>query len=94
MLVLGVIVGSLLTSILRKEFHVVLPGKIQIIKTVIGSSMMAFGALVAGGCIVGNGLVGTSQFSIKSWLALIFIAMGIWLAAYIFLADKDGRNYK
>ena len=54
--------------------------------------MMAFGALVAGGCIVGNGLVKTAQFSIKAWIALIFIAMGIWLAAYIFYADRSGKK--
>lgn len=92
MLVLGMIVGSLLTSILRKEFHIVLPGKTQVIKTVIGSTMMAFGAIIAGGCIVGNGLVGTSQFSIKSWIAFMFITMGIWLAAYLFLVDRKGNR--
>ncbi|EJU23182.1 sulfur transport [Mogibacterium sp. CM50] len=92
MLVLGIVVGSLLTSLEDREFHVILPGKRQIIKTVIGSSMMAFGALVAGGCIVGNGLVKTAQFSIKAWIALIFIAMGIWLAAYIFYADRSGKK--
>lgn len=92
MLVLGIVVGSLLTSLEDREFHVILPDKRQIIKTVIGSSMMAFGALVAGGCIVGNGLVKTAQFSIKAWIALIFIAMGIWLAAYIFYADRSGKK--
>lgn len=90
-LVLGVVLGSFIVSIVSGEFHVVLPNKRQIIKTIIGTSMMTFGALVAGGCLVGNGLVKTSQFSVKAWIALIFIALGIWLASFIFLRDRDGK---
>lgn len=47
--------------------------------------MMGLGAVWASGCLVGNGLVGTAQFSVKSWYALLFIAIGIWIASYIFL---------
>ena len=91
MLVLGVVLGTFLTSIVNREFHVVVPNKSQVVKTVIGSSMMAFGALVAGGCLVGNGLVKTSQFSGKAWISLIFIAIGIWLASYVFLRDRNEK---
>ncbi|WP_456079853.1 YeeE/YedE family protein [Mogibacterium sp.] len=90
-LVFGILLGSFLTSVLSKEFHVVIPSMGQIVKTIIGSAMMAFGALVAGGCLVGNGLVKTAQFSAKAWVSLIFIALGIWIASYILLRDRSDR---
>lgn len=91
-LVLGIVLGSFLTAVANKEFHVVVPNKKQVIKTIIGSALMAFGALVAGGCLVGNGLVKTAQFSAKAWIALIFIAVGTWLASYIFLRDRSRKS--
>ncbi|HHW95432.1 MAG TPA: YeeE/YedE family protein [Mogibacterium sp.] len=95
MLVLGIVFGSFITSVISREFNFVIPRRKQAVKTIIGSAMMAFGAIVAGGCMVSNGLVGTSQFYIRSWIGLIFISMGGWLAAYIFFIEKNKtRQYR
>lgn len=95
MLVIGIIAGSFITSILSREFHIVLPKGKQIIKAVIGSAFMGFGALIAQGCLMGNGLVGTAQLSLKAFTSLIFITLGIWVASYIFLVrGQELRNNK
>lgn len=53
---------------------------------------MGIGAVWGQGCLIGNGLVGTAQFSLKSWWALLFIVIGIWSSAYIFLARSLNKD--
>ena len=43
---------------------------------------MGIGAVWAKGCLIGNGLVATSQLATRAWLALLFIALGIWFGAW------------
>ena len=83
--IVGIIIGSFLTSFFSEEFSIVRVNIKTLIKSIIGSFLMGLGAVWASGCLIGNGLVGTAQFSVKSWYALFFIAIGIWLASYIFL---------
>lgn len=80
MLVLGIVVGSFLTAIARHEFRIMKPRKSALIKAVIGSALMGVGSMWGLGCLLGNGIVGTAQLSLKSWYALIFLAAGIWTA--------------
>lgn len=89
MLVLGILLGSFIGATANKEFHIVKPPKSILIRGIVGSAMMAFGAVIAQGCLVGNGLVGTAQYSLKSWIALIFISFGIWCATYVFIKRKE-----
>ena len=51
--------------------------------------MMGVGASLAGGCTVGNGMVQTSLFSYQGWVALLFIAIGIGVAAKLWLKPTD-----
>ena len=92
MLVLGIILGSTIASLLTKEFSFLGTNLESIIKTAIGSVLMGIGSVWAQGCLIGNGLVGTAQFSLKSWWALLFIVIGIWSSAYIFLARSLNKD--
>lgn len=92
MLVLGIILGSTIASLLTKEFSFLGTNLESIIKTAIGSVLMGIGAVWGQGCLIGNGLVGTAQFSLKSWWALLFIVIGIWSSAYIFLARSLNKD--
>ena len=92
MLVLGIILGSTISSLLTKEFSFLGTNLESIIKTAIGSVLMGIGAVWGQGCLIGNGLVGTAQFSLKSWWALLFIVIGIWSSAYIFLARSLNKD--
>ena len=75
-MIVGIIIGSFFTAFTSKEFSIVKTDKRIVIKTVIGSMLMGIGAVWAKGCLIGNGLVATSQLATRAWLALLFIALG------------------
>jgi uncharacterized membrane protein YedE/YeeE len=43
---------------------------------------MGFGASLAGGCSIGNGLVMTAMMTWQGWVALLFMILGTWTASY------------
>ncbi len=85
MFVLGIVLGSLLTTLASKEFSIVLPDKATALKMVAGGVLMGLGGVWGQGCLIANGLVGTAQLSMKSWYALVFLVLGVWLAARLIL---------
>ncbi|MDN6325938.1 MAG: sulfurtransferase TusA family protein, partial [Corynebacterium sp.] len=50
------------------------------------------GAVWAGGCTVGNGMVQTSLFSYQGWVGIVAIALGVGLAAKIWLKPDQPYN--
>lgn len=87
--VLGIVLGSALSAWLGGEWSIVKPKMSMLVKTIVGSALMGFGAMWGQGCIIGNGLVGTATLSVKAWYALFFILLGIWTCSRIFL--KKGK---
>ena len=87
--ILGIILGSFFTSFISKEFSIIMPNKKTIIYTIIGSALMALGAIWGQGCIISNGFVFTAQLSMKGWFAFVFLMIGIWISARIFLVTKQ-----
>lgn len=85
MFVLGILLGSFVTTLLSKEYSVVKPNKSTIVKVIIGSILMALGSVWGQGCLMANGLVASAQFSVKAWFGFAFIVMGIFASARIFL---------
>lgn len=53
-----------------------------------GGAMMGIGASLAGGCTVGNGMVQTALFGFQGWVALLFIALGVGVAAKLWLKPE------
>lgn len=43
-------------------------------------------------CTVGNGMVQTSLFSFQGWVALLFIALGVGVAAKLWLKPDQPYN--
>lgn len=86
MLVLGIVIGSFITAVLGGEFKIIKPHRSEILRGIIGAALMGFGAMWGLGCLLGNGLVGTAQLSLKSWYALVFLTAGIWTSTRIFFA--------
>lgn len=89
MLVLGLFVGAFFAAKASGEFRLRLPSATQAVRSVIGGILMGVGASAAGGCTVGNGMVQTSLFSYQGWVALLFISVGIWFAAKLWLKPTD-----
>lgn len=85
MLVLGLLVGAFLAARATGEFRVRVPDAKAASRSVVGGVMMGVGASLAGGCTVGNGMVQTSLFTVQGWVALLCIALGVGLAAKIWL---------
>lgn len=77
MALFGVIVGSLLWSLVSKSFRIewFASGK-DFLNHFIGAILMGFGGVLALGCTIGQGITGVSTLAIGSFLALISIIFG------------------
>lgn len=96
MLVLGIVVGALISSVLSGSFrfeNVPLIWKetigggplLRFAGAFIGGLLLGFGARMAGGCTSGHGISGTIQLALSSWLAFIaFFVGGILTALFIY----------
>lgn len=81
LLVLGILVGSYIAAKVSGEFRVRVPDAVTSVRAIFGGIGMGVGASLAGGCTVGNGMVQTSLFSYQGWVALAFIALGVYVGA-------------
>jgi uncharacterized membrane protein YedE/YeeE len=74
---LGVIAGSLVTSLITREFRwEAFNGVEDMANHTAGAVMMGIGGVMAMGCTVGQGLSGVSTLSLTSWITLLFIILG------------------
>lgn len=84
-LVLGIIGGSFLAAKGSREFRFRMPSAKTAITNFLGGNLMGFGASLAGGCSIGNGLVMTAMMTWQGWIALLFMILGTWTASYFIL---------
>lgn len=84
-LVLGIPLGGFIGAKGAGEFRLRAPSAARLVQHIVGGLGMGFGATLARGCNIGNGLVAVSQFSLNGWTATIFTLLGTWLGAYLFL---------
>jgi len=85
--VIGAAVISLLLALVTRQFKVTAPQKGMTKIALLGGALMGFGAILAYGCNIGQGLSGISTLSMESLLAVIGMVMGIsvttkWLENY------------
>lgn len=81
-LVLGLLLGSFIAAKASREFRFRMPDAKTGITSFIGGNVMGFGASLAGGCSIGNGLVMTAMMTWQGWTSLLFIILGTWTASY------------
>jgi uncharacterized membrane protein YedE/YeeE len=96
MLVLGTIVGALVSAVLSGDFHWQwIPPRwaaafgtnvlVRVAVALLGGVLLGFGARWAGGCTSGHGISGTMQLAVSSWIsAVCFFVGGIVMAQLIF----------
>lgn len=53
---------------------------------------MGFGASIAGGCSIGNGLVMTAMMTWQGWIGLVFMILGVWTASGLCMFDRSVRR--
>ena len=84
----GVVVGSLLSALVRREARIEgFTGEVSTGRYLAGGALMGFGGVLAGGCTIGAGLSGVSLLSIAPMLALVAIVIGAKLTD---MALQDG----
>lgn len=72
----GILVGAVTSAVHTKTFHLTRPDPSRIPHYIIGGIFMGVGAIMAGGCNIGQGMSGVSTLSINSLLATAAIVMG------------------
>lgn len=94
MLVVGVIIGSLISALLSGDFRwqwvpslwaAAFGGNpyLRIIVALVGGVCIGFGARWAGGCTSGHGISGTLQLAVSSWISAVCFFIGGILTAHI-----------
>ncbi|MDY0407745.1 YeeE/YedE family protein [Virgibacillus soli] len=91
-LVLGILLGSFLAAKASHEFRFRMPDAKTGITSFVGGNIMGFGASLAGGCSIGNGLVATAMMTWQGWIALLFIILGTWTASYFVFMRPKGNT--
>lgn len=81
-LVLGILGGSFIAAKGSREFRFRVPDAKIAVSSFSGGILMGFGASLAGGCSIGNGLVMTAMMTWQGWVSLLFIILGVWTASY------------
>jgi len=96
MLVVGIVIGSLISALLSGDFHwqwvpaiwanaFGSDSVLRVIVALIGGVCIGFGARWADGCTSGHGISGTLQLAVSSWIsAICFFIGGILMAHIIF----------
>ncbi|MCA0044014.1 YeeE/YedE family protein [Celeribacter litoreus] len=76
-LVPGVVIGAFAASMFAGEFRWQSFDSVPVMRrSMIGAVLMGFGAMLAGGCAIGNGVTGGSVFAATAWLALFCMWIG------------------
>jgi len=81
--VLGLILGSFISSIELKEFNLKIPNLIESGQSLGGGFLLGLGAMLALGCNFGHILGGLPELGISSIIALIFMILGNWSGSYL-----------
>jgi hypothetical protein len=80
-LAVGVVLGSTLSALWRREFHVEsFRDTEDLANHLVGGVLMGFGGVTAVGCSIGQGVTGLALLSTGSCLAVAGIVAGAWLA--------------
>ncbi len=88
-LVVGIFIGSFIAAKGSGEFRWRLPDKKTLMNNALGGLAMGFGASIAGGCTIGNGLVNSAIFAWQGWVAVVFFLLGSWTATYFIIIRKQ-----
>ncbi len=93
MLVLGIVIGALISSLISKDFawQWVPPTwaaafgaspLLRILLAALGGIFLGFGARWADGCTSGHGISGTLQLTVSSWISAVFFFIGGIITAW------------
>lgn len=74
---LGVIIGSLIATLLASQFKIrKVKNKKQVIFALAGGIIMGYGSRLTSGCNIGSFFSGLPSFSLHAWVYWIFVVLG------------------
>lgn len=80
LVVTGLFIGSLISALLRKDYHLHgFDSPQHLLRSVGGGTLMGIGGVFGLGCTIGQGLSGISTLALSSMVTLAFISLGAWL---------------
>ena len=88
--ILGIPLGAFLAAKWNGEFQWRAPKPQRLMQQAIGGAVMGVGAVIAGGCNIGNSLTGLGTLSLMSLAATIALILGTWSGTYLFFLRKRG----
>ncbi len=91
-LVLGIFLGAHIAARGSREFRLRAADTATSVRSFGGGILMGFGASLAGGCSIGNGLVMTAMMTWQGWAALLFMILGVWVASYLIYVRRPART--
>jgi len=88
--IIGIPLGAYLAARWNHEFQWRAPKPHRLMQQALGGTLMGTGAVIAGGCNIGNSLTGLGVFSLTSLVATIFLVLGTWSGTYLFFLRRTG----
>jgi uncharacterized membrane protein YedE/YeeE len=89
--IIGLILGSFISSFQLHEFTLKFPSKKDFISFFCGGFLLGFGAILAQGCNFGHILGGIPELGVSSLIATLFMILGNWIASY-FIYRRLGQE--
>ena len=86
--IIGIPLGAFLAATWNREFYWRAPKPHRMMQQALGGAIMGTGAVIAGGCNIGNSLTGLGMLSLTSLVATIFLIIGTWSGTYLFFMRK------
>ena len=89
--ILGIPLGAFLAAKWNGEFQWRAPRPKRLMQQALGGAVMGVGAVIAGGCNIGNSLTGLGTLSLTSLVATISLILGSWSGTYLFFVERPSR---
>lgn len=86
--IIGIPLGAFLAAQWSHEFQWRAPKPRRLMQQALGGALMGVGAVIAGGCNIGNSLTGLGLLSLTSLVATVFLILGTWSGTYFFVMRK------
>ncbi|GEK79311.1 YeeE/YedE family protein [Agrococcus baldri] len=91
MLVLGILLGSFIAAKGSGEFRIRVPDAQTVLRSTGGGLLMGVGAAIAGGCTIGNAMVGSASFTLQGWTAFAAMLLGTGIAVRVVFGRRGSR---
>lgn len=102
LMVLGLLLGSFAAALMAKQFAIRIPPVLEMVKGVIGGSLMGMGATLSYGCNVGGLITPITGFYLSGWSMWVGMTLGAaigikilwWEMEHIMWGRKSLQSFK